>query len=410
MRNFSKDILFLCQFFYPESNSSATLPFDTAKQLAASGITVDAMCGYPKEYNFGGKVPVKETVDGVDINRIKYIQLGRKRKLSRLINYFSFTFFALLRIFKLKNYKSIIVYSNPPVLPVVPVLANILFGTKFVFVAYDVYPEVAYASGALIPGSMIDKVMKHLNRSIYKRASMVVALTNEMKNFLMENRPELTADRVCVIPNWAHEGSVYKDSDAKSNFGFSKDQFVVGYFGNMGICQDMETLLCAMRELKNEPDYGFLFVGHGNKKEHVESVIRDEGIENAKIYGFLVGEEFEQALAAADCCVVSLEKGLRGMCAPSKYYSYLQAGKPVVAVVEEESYLWEEITEKHLGVAVAVGDVTAMEASIRALAADKSTLDDMPLRTQQLYAEEYAAECGLKKYVDMMHSIIGRET
>ena len=92
MRNFSKDILFLCQFFYPESNSSATIPFDTAKQLEASGITVDAMCGYPKEYNFGGKVPVKETVDGVDINRIKYIQLGRKRKLSRLINYFSFTF------------------------------------------------------------------------------------------------------------------------------------------------------------------------------------------------------------------------------------------------------------------------------------------------------------------------------
>ena len=44
-----RDILFLCQFFYPEHNSSATLPFDTAKYLAANGFTVDALCGYPKE-------------------------------------------------------------------------------------------------------------------------------------------------------------------------------------------------------------------------------------------------------------------------------------------------------------------------------------------------------------------------
>ena len=28
-----KDILFLCQFFYPEYISSAVLPFDTAKAL-----------------------------------------------------------------------------------------------------------------------------------------------------------------------------------------------------------------------------------------------------------------------------------------------------------------------------------------------------------------------------------------
>lgn len=45
-----KDILFLCQFFYPEHNSSATLPFDTAVYLAEHGLQVDALCGYPKEY------------------------------------------------------------------------------------------------------------------------------------------------------------------------------------------------------------------------------------------------------------------------------------------------------------------------------------------------------------------------
>ena len=53
-----RDILFLCQFFYPEYNSSATLPFDTASYLAQNGYSVGALCGYPREYNTSGEVPV----------------------------------------------------------------------------------------------------------------------------------------------------------------------------------------------------------------------------------------------------------------------------------------------------------------------------------------------------------------
>ena len=45
-----KDVLFLCQFFHPEYISSAQLPFDTAKALQKSGLTVDVLCGYPREY------------------------------------------------------------------------------------------------------------------------------------------------------------------------------------------------------------------------------------------------------------------------------------------------------------------------------------------------------------------------
>ena len=38
-----KDILFLCQFFYPEYISSAVLPFDTAKALHQAGFSVEVL-------------------------------------------------------------------------------------------------------------------------------------------------------------------------------------------------------------------------------------------------------------------------------------------------------------------------------------------------------------------------------
>lgn len=400
-----KDILFLCQFFYPEHNSSATLPFDTAQYLANHGFSVDALCGYPKEYSDGQAVPLREVKDGVEIQRLRYIQLGRVSTLGRLINYFSFTASALLHIGKLRKYKTVIVYSNPPILPLVPVLANFLFGTKIVFVAYDVYPEIAYASNSLRPGCLIDRAMKWLNHRLYRRVSRVVALTDEMKEFLLEHRPELTEDKVAVIPNWAHEKKAAEPTpEAYKKFGFKPGQFIVSYFGNMGTCQEMETLLGAMRQLKGNPEIQFLFVGHGNKKPHVEEVAKETG--NAKVFDFLTGEAFEQALAVSSCCVVSLEKGLKGMCAPSKYYSYLQAGKPVLAIVEEKSYLAEEVENRGNGCFIPVGKTEQLVELLYRLQSEKKKVKEMAVRSQQLYNKNYVLQVGMKRYTIMLELLI----
>ena len=170
-----RDILFLCQFFYPEYNSSATLPFDTSRYLAQRGYSVGALCGYPKEYNASGEVPAREMKDGVSIRRLHYMQLSRRNKLGRLINYFSFTLSVLFHIFEIKDCQAVIAYSNPPILPVAAILANKLFHTKVIFVSYDVYPEVAVATNSLKEGSAAANVMQAINRSLFRRAKAVVS-------------------------------------------------------------------------------------------------------------------------------------------------------------------------------------------------------------------------------------------
>jgi hypothetical protein len=50
MKKEKRDILFNCQYFYPEYVTAASLAFDAAKALSKAGFTVDALCGYPKEY------------------------------------------------------------------------------------------------------------------------------------------------------------------------------------------------------------------------------------------------------------------------------------------------------------------------------------------------------------------------
>lgn len=399
-----KDILFLCQFFYPEHNSSATLPFDTAKHLAGCGYTVDALCGYPKEYADATGIPLREQKGGVNIRRLRYWQLSRVGKLGRLINYFSFTLAVLLHISVLKNYRSVVVYSNPPILPLVPILANKLFHTKLIFVAYDVYPEVAYASSSLGKGGLIDRVMKRINRSLYKNASAVIALTEEMKQFILAHRQGIDEKNIFVIPNWAHEGKRQAVTADYIRFGYSEQQLIVSYFGNMGICQDVETMLDACKILKDRADIQFLIVGHGNKKAYVKE--QTAALPNVKVLDFLTGDEFEQALAVSDCGIVSLERGLKGTCAPSKYYSYLQSGCAVLAVVENDSYLAKETVNSRIGYAVELGDGRSLADAIRSLADNAEACRVMQQNAALLYERDYAKPVAMRRYRDVIENLL----
>jgi glycosyltransferase involved in cell wall biosynthesis len=387
--------------------SSATLPFDTASYLAANGYKVGALCGYPKEYSTEKNVPIQECKDDVQIRRMKYIQLPRTSKLGRLVNYFSFTLKAWLNAGKLKHSRSVIVYSNPPVLPIVALRAKKKYGTKLVFVVYDVYPEIAYGSETIAPGSFLDKLMHRINEKLYRQADAVVALTDEMRQYLLDNRKDLTPDRVYTIENWAHEkkGEPLEEGTYEK-FGFTKGQFIVGYFGNLGTCQDVQTILDTALALKDDPSVGFLIVGHGNKKDAVKAFIQEHDLQNLKVFDYLTGSDFSQAVALTNCSVVSLQPGLRGTCAPSKYYSCLLGGHPVVAVVEKDSYLAKELVEESVGYHVENGDAEAFVAAVRQMQADPEALAAMGRRATELYKQRYDYPVAMKKYESLFKNIL----
>lgn len=65
-----KKILILCQYFYPEYVSSATLPTQLAEDLIANHINVDVMCGWPYEYSNHKQVAKTEMHRGIRIRRL----------------------------------------------------------------------------------------------------------------------------------------------------------------------------------------------------------------------------------------------------------------------------------------------------------------------------------------------------
>ena len=398
-----KDILFACQFFYPEYISSAQLPFDTAKALKAAGYSVDVLCGYPREYLDGDNIPVEENVEGIHIRRLKYIRLDRSGFLGRIVNYFSFTFMVLLNLLKLRNYRAIVVYSNPPILPWIVSWAKTLFGTKLVFVAYDLYPGVATVTRTLGEGNPICRLMNHINRCICRRADRIVALSSEMKAYILAHR-DYPENAVKIIPNWyADHGPMAPDRENNPFRQVTKDRFTVSYFGNMGTMQDMQTILQAVRELRNE-DVFFLFAGHGNKMEALRDTVQAEGIDNIKIYPFLHGQDFQNALAISDCALVTLVQGATGLCVPSKTYSYMMRGIPLLAVMDEGDIVSD--IESGAGRWVRNGEGTLLAQHIREMKADPETVSRMRMVCRKLYETKYTEEICTSQYVTLFRELL----
>jgi len=406
-----KDILFLCQYFYPEYISSATLPYDTAKALVDAGFSVSALCGYPREYSKDSDVPTKENYHGVEITRLKYLQLKRSNFIGRLVNYFSFTFVVFLRFFSLRNYKSIVVYSNPPVLPLIAAWASKFFNTKMVFVSYDVYPEMAHITNSIAEDGFISKMMQFINRNIYKYVTKVIALSREMREYLLVHRDTLEDKQVVVIPNWHNNGSSKGSEAAYSNDKFldlnPKKNLIVSYFGNMGICQDLDTILDAVRILKNDESIKFLFAGHGNKMDQLKKAIKEEKLVNASVFDFLHGQDFQDALDISDCFLVSLTEGLTGLAVPSKTYSYMMAGKPVIAIMGSNSDISKELVDNNAGFALEVGETDKLVDSLRFIKNNEELRHVMGLNIKKIFKEKYTKDKCTMQYIKIMKEILG---
>ncbi len=399
-----KDILFLCQFFYPEYISSATLPFDTACALSNAGYSVDVLCGYPGEYSKEKKVRKRESVNGIGIHRVSYIQLNRKSKIGRIINYFSFTASIFMHFLEMRKYKTVVVYSNPPMLPIVAAWAKKCFHNKLIFIAYDLYPELAVISKTVGEESFIVKIFNQINKIVFGNADRVVALSTEMKSYIAQNRV-IENKKIVVIPNWYKDEGRIEEAD-KENIFYDKlkDKFVVSYLGNMGTVQDVEIILKAIHRLKNDESIHFLFAGHGNKLERIREVVAREKTNNVTIHGFLHGKEYKDALAISSCAVVSLISGATGLCCPSKTYGYMMQGIPIIAIMDESDIVAD--TRAGAGECVIGNNADELVQKIKFLKENRELRNEMSRQCRRIFLEKYTPEHCMQKYIDLIKKVM----
>ena len=127
-------------------------------------------------------------------------------------------------------------------------------------------------------------------------------------------------------------------------------------------------------------------------------------------FDFLTGTDFTDLLKIADCYLVSLEKGVEGLSVPSKTYSYLSMGKPIIAIMNQETDIAKDLRRTRSGFSIEQGEKEALAEYILELDSNKQKVKEMGQNSQQLFVEKYTREICTNQYIEMMKNVLNRRS
>jgi glycosyltransferase involved in cell wall biosynthesis len=112
---------------------------------------------------------------------------------------------------------------------------------------------------------------------------------------------------------------------------------------------------------------------------------------------------------AGDRHIGTVRRGLEGVVVPSKLYSTLAAGRPVLAVAAATSDAARIVVESGCGLAADPDDPAAVAAAIRELRGDPSRLAEMGRRARET-AKKYARVDELSRFVGIVEEAASEES
>ena len=405
-----KSIKLLSEYFYPEPTATGKLITQLGGELSRRGFEVEVYTRQPN-YREKGKVklPRREMYNGIKVNRLSCIQLNKENFLFRIINWFSFLFYLIISLFLKSSSKDILlIVTNPPVLPFVGLLFNVIRGQRFIPIVYDVYPDIAVALEVVKENSFFVKIWQRLNNLLYERASKIVVIGNRMRGTIINNAgANFSESKIKVIYNW-EDPEFIKPLNKKDNTFAKKNGYnsvlTVLYSGNFGLYNDLLTIINAVKKAQNLP-VRFVFIGDGTQKKKVKKLVQDKDLKNVDFYPYQPLDRLPETLTCADISAVSEDRRVNGLCSSSKLYSSLASGQAVLALVNKDSDVAEIVRRCDCGFIVNQGDADQVVNRLKFFLCNGDELGRMGKRARKHFEEYYTIKDSIEKYVRMLEEV-----
>jgi glycosyltransferase involved in cell wall biosynthesis len=399
----------LTLYFYPDYASTGHLLTELAVGLSGMGCKVTVYTAHPT-YRSRERAKKSEVYEGVQVYRLPSTQLDKNSKVGRILNSVSFFISVLVTLLLHRTSGPLLIVSVPPFLPFLGYILKKLKGQEYVSLFYDVYPDIAVRLGYLKPGGLMQRVWDFMNRLQIEQASRVIALSEPMKEIVLgKASPDGQADeqKFRIIHNWVDEA--YIKPRAKSENWFVaqqglQDKFIVLYSGNIGLSYDLETVIVAAERLRDK-NMEFLFIGEGGKKKKLQALVAQRQLENVRFLPYQPRDVLPFSLTCSDVCLVALERGVEGLSMPSKLYTILASGRPVIALVEENSAVAGIIKEADCGARVAQNDVDALVRVLESYYGNLEVARKQGENGRAYCLEHFTLSRACKEYYDLLAAL-----
>jgi colanic acid biosynthesis glycosyl transferase WcaI len=392
-------VLILNQYAAPDTTPSAHYVSSVARALADAGMEVTMLAAEPSYGEGVMPAPLHELRDGVTIRRLRMGSWrGRRSKARRFGGYVRYLAGAAvvgLRVVRADPPDVLMCFSNPPLVPLVARLLARRAGARMVYVIHDIHPDVLLATDWMfLPGPIV-RAWNLLNHVMLEAASSVVVLGEGMKQLLVAEKG-VASERVHVIPLWAEPELQPADRDdgLREELGVGKDELLMLSTGNLGVMHSLEPVVDGARRLDGRP-VRFVFVESGVRLDHWRA--RFQGLANVSFVRYRTGEPFRRLVAACDAGLVPLSPGMERFAVPSRAYTFLSAGRPLLTIMDPEADVARLVADSRCGFNATGGEDLADWVELNL--ANRAALEESGKHARAVYEARFMRKAVLDRYV-----------
>jgi len=398
-------ILLLNEYYPPDTSATAKMAEQVAESLAQKH-RVTVLAGRPSydpsEF-YSWSLLRREIRNGVTVERVGSTAYARHRMRRRVANYLSYLALAVPRALSIRA-DVILAMTDPPIEGIAGATVSRLTGIPFVYNIRDLYPDMALGGEIVQPGKWVER-WEALHRRALKHAARVIVLGDDMRDRILTKG--VAPERVVVVRDGTLPPASTPDpADPEVERilcelcgSFS---FVALHAGNLGFYGAWNTLIEAAKILRNE-NIGLVFVGDGAQKRKLEESAA--GLPNVRFLPFRPASQIPLVMMAGDVHLITVRRGLEGVVVPSKLYSTLAAGRPVLAVAAANSDAARIALESRCGLAADPDDPAAVAGAIRRMRDDPAGLVKMGARAR-VVAEKYARVDELRRFAEVLEEAV----
>ena len=409
-------LIYFVQYFTPEKASGLQLVEDLLEGFSQRGWKTDVFTPTPtrgvtneqrKEYAYK-RVEVK--YDGkLTVHRMHLYSEG-KGFICRAIRYM---LFSIECFWKAATVPADFIFtgSGPPTQGIVCGLAKKIFGKKLIYNLQDIFPDSLVLSGICEEHSLLMKMGRAMEKYTYRNADHIITITDDMKaNVIRKGVPE---EKVSVVRNWIDTDKVKPvsriDNRLFDEMEFARDKFYVVYAGNLGKLQNIGVILRAASLLKDKTNIRFVIFGNGCEEDNLKKKIIESSLENVSIYPLQPVERASEVYGMADVCVITCTPGTGGSGMPSKMWTIMATGVPIIASFDTESEMERTVAEAKCGFCTKAGDAKALSERIVQLYQNGQLKEKLGQNARKYVETSASKPKAVAKYLEIIDSVFSKE-
>ena len=368
-------LLLLTLVFAPDGVSTSVLMTELALELCDLGheVTVitttphynvepEARARQPLHRRWGGLL-YRSDCRGIPVYHAS-IPVKGSRVGARVLDYVRFHAISTMAGLAATGGYDVILAPSPPLtIGLSAWVLGLARRVPFIYNVQEIYPDVAVSLGVL-NNRYIIRLLERVERFIYARSRTIVVISESFRRRLLAKG--VPPQKLRLIPNFVDTDFV-RPGERHNGFsaahGLDK-RFVVLYAGNIGLTQGFEIVIAAARRLAHLPDVCFLIVGDGARRTWLEEQLAKDPCPNVTLLPYQPRSVVPQIYASSDLCLVPLKQGTAQATFPSKVYTIMAAGRPVIASCDQASELSWLVEQAQCGWIVPPDDPVALAEAI----------------------------------------------